>query len=450
MPVGSLTVGQLRDLARLGQLDTVLLAVPDLQGRLKGKAYAAGHFVERVLGPGAEMCAYLLATDVDMRPVDGFALTSWEAGYQDLRVVPDPETLRMIPWMPRTALMLGTAVDAAGMPLPVAPRQMLREQLDRLAEHDLHVKVGVEAEFVVCRQPGDDAGLGGEPVPVVAENLDYALDHPPALDRYLRRLQAGLLGAGRPVEAIKTEAAPGQVEVTFPYGDPLKACDGHLLLKHAARRIGARSRLLPTFMAAPVTGVGSGLHLHLSLWRDGRPLAAPGEGGGVAPVVGRAIAGLLAALPELAVLYAPNTNSYRRYTPDSFAPTRMVWGRDNRTCAVRMVGHAHQSHLEIRVPGADANPYLALAAVVAAIRHGLEHDLPLPPAHLGSAYAHPEAPRFPPTLNEAEAAFRSSKVAEETFGKATIAHYARLAQIEIEHARTAVPDTERARWLTRA
>ncbi|MGX1762311.1 glutamine synthetase family protein [Streptomyces lydicus] len=450
LPTGKLTLGQLRERVAAGRIDTVLLAVPDLQGRLKGKRYGAQHFLDRIATGSADMCAYVLATDVDMTPADGFALTSWATGYQDLVVTPVIETLRLTPWMPRCALVLGDAVDHNATPVEVAPRQMLRRQLTRLARHGLHVKAGLETEFVLYQGTYEQAAERGYQGlrPLTVENLDYALDHSPAADRFFRRLQAALAGAGLPVEAVKTEGAPGQVEVTFPYGGALAACDGHLAFKHAVRAIGSRAGLAPTFMAAPETGVGSGLHLHLSLWKDStsvisgpsRTLSAPAQ---------NAIAGLLDALPQLGVLYAPNINSYKRYAPGSFAPTTASWGYDNRTCAIRVVGHGEAQHLEIRVAGADANPYLALAAAVAAINHGIERGLKPGPAEASDAYREGATP-LPRTLKQSQVAFRHSSIVREAFSADVVEHYAHLAQLELDHHHRTVTDAERRRWLARA
>ncbi|MGD3109488.1 glutamine synthetase family protein [Streptomyces sp. YGL11-2] len=435
-----------------GRIDTVILAVPDLQGRLKGKRYGARHFLERVVGGDAEMCAYLLATDVGMNPIDGFALTSWETGYADLTVAPDLGTLRRVPWLPRTTMVLGHALTPEDQPLAVAPRQMLLTQIGRLAAaHGLHVQAGLESEsllyegrFTSTRELGE-----GRLRPMGAMNLDYALDHPPVLDRFMRRLQSALAGAGSPMEAIKTESGPGQVEGTFPYGPALEACDTHILFKHAVRTLASRADLTATYMAAPQTGVGSGLHLHVSLWRGGEPVLATSDGD-LSDTGRHAIAGLVQALPQLAPLYAPNTNSYRRYAMGSFAPTHMTWGYDNRRCAVRVVGHGSGLHLEVRVQGADANAYLAMAAVLAAINHGLDHKPPLPPVQTANAHQAADAPALPLTLEEALVAFHNSPTAKGAFGPEVVAHYAHLAQVELDHQRAVVPDTERERWLVQA
>ncbi|MFI6055974.1 glutamine synthetase family protein [Streptomyces violascens] len=434
--MGRLGLDELRSAVKAGLVDTVVLALPNLQGQLKGKRYGARHFIDRVADRGAEMCKYILATDIDMTPVDGFDLTSWETGYEDVAIVPDFATLRMVPWLPRTALVLGDAIGPDEHPLDVAPRQMLRDQLTQLAAHGLHAQVGLETEFVLYRGTYTKAtriGAGGL-VPVAEHNLDYALDHSPAMDRYFRRLQGALSRAGMPVEAIKTEGAPGQVEITFPYDGALSACDRHLVFKHAVRTLAGRSGMTATFMASPQTGVGSGLHVHVSLTRSGNAVLPTPDG----------------ELSGLAPLYAPNVNSYKRYVPGSFAPTRMTWGFDNRTCAVRVVGHGDRLHLEVRLAGADANPYNALSAVLASITHGLDKNPNLPPACLSNAYETSDAVSVPVTLDQARSAFRHSPIAQAAFGVDVVEHYARLAQIELDHHRTVVTDAEQERWFTRA
>lgn len=449
-PRGLLAAEEFRALVDAGRIDTVLLALPNLQGQLKGKRYAARHFADQVARGGADMCAYVLATDVDMTPLD-FELASWETGFADLRTVPDLSTLRALPHARRTALVFADAVHPDGSPVELAPRQMLRGQLDRLAGHGLAVKAGLETEFVLCHgtyEQAQQAGFRGLR-PVTADNLDYTLRHPAPLTRFFDRVQGALDGAGTPVEAVKTEGAPGQVEITFPYGDPMRAADGHVVFKQVVRDVAERCRMAPTFMASPETGVGNGFHLHLSLWQEGRSvLTVPdGDPSGTAH---RAVAGLLHGLPELAPLYAPTVNSYKRFAPHSFAPDRFTWGMDNRTCAVRVLGHGGEVHLEVRVPGADANPYLALAAAVAAICHGLEDRLELPPACDGDGYRADRGTPVPATLDQALAAFRDSQTAHKAFGSDVVAHYAHAAQVEIDQIRRQVTDVELARGFARA
>ncbi|PYC77275.1 glutamine synthetase [Streptomyces tateyamensis] len=282
--------------------------------------------------------------------------------------------------------------------------------------------------------------------PVTADNRDYALDHPRELVRYTAKLTAAMAGAGHPVEAVKTEGAPGQVEVTFPYGEPVAACEQHVLLKHAARAVGERMRLLPTFMAAPADRVASGLHLHVSLWQGDLAVLADRERPGELSDLGwQVVAGVLEGLPDLAPLYAPNVNSYKRYRPHSFAPTWFTWGWDNRSCAVRVVGHGSGLHLEIRLPGADANPYLALAAVLAAARRGIEGGLKPPAATTGDGYRDHADAAVPTTLREALRLFEASTLAGDLLGAEVVAHYASLAQAELRFHDARVTDVELAR-----
>ncbi|WP_171164045.1 glutamine synthetase family protein [Streptomyces sp. I05A-00742] len=450
---GRLTLDALREEIHQGRVRTVALALVDMQGRLKGKRYDAGHFLHSVVDKGSDMCAYVLATDVDMRPLPGYALASWDTGYGDLHVSADPDAVRVLPWWPGTAL-IHTDATIDGRPVPVAPREMLRRQLARLADRGLTAKTGLETEFVLYRGPYDRALDGRRGLrPVTSRNLDLSLDHDSRTDRFLRRLQSALGGAGLPVEAVKTEAGPGQVEITFPYGEPLSACDGHTLFKHAVRHVGTRAGLAPTFMAVPDPGVGSGLHLHLSLWSDDEPVL-PDPDGKPSALARHAVAGLLTVLPELAPLYAPNVNSYRRYASESFAPTGFTWGFDNRTCAVRVVGRGRGLHLEIRLPGADANPYLALTAALAAIEHGIDHTLEPPPAAEGSAYAQ-DAPPVPATLAEALDAFRKGALGRKLLADGVVEHYARAAEVELEALgdavdAEAVTEAELHRWFESA
>jgi len=448
---GLLTLDELRALAVSGRITTVRLALPDMQGRLKGKDYPAGHFIQHIADSGAEFCGYLLATDVDMRPVDGYALASWQTGYGDLTVRPDLTTIRHLPWMPRTAMVLADAFHSEGLPVEVSPRRMLRRQLDQLAARGITGAVGLEAEFVLYRGTAAEAEQTGyrNLHPVTGHNIDYALDHPRPLRRFLRELPIALAGADLPLESVKTEGAAGQVEVTFRYGDPMKAADAHLLLKQAVKVVAERQEMAPTFMAAPATGVGSGLHVHLSLWREGEALFADVDGQ-LSPLAHQVIGGLLDAMPHLALLYAPTVNAYKRYAARSFAPTYLTWGYDNRTCAVRVVGHGDGLHLEVRFPGADANPYLALTAILAAAQHGIDHDLDPGKPYTGDAYQAPDETRIHPrALEEALECFDGVTLAAELLTDEVVRHYARAAEIEIETHRRHVTDLDRQRGFSR-
>ncbi|MFD7769844.1 glutamine synthetase family protein [Streptomyces sp. NPDC059787] len=439
-PTGTVSLDELKGAVARGEITTVRLAVPDMQGRLKGKILNASVFLDRMLSK-AEMCAYVLATDIDMTPLGGFDLTGWEQGYGDMGITADQNSIRLLPHQPGTALVLADAFHHDGKPVEVAPRRILRTQLARLAELGFEVRVGLESEFLLCK------GLQ----PVVPHNLDYALTHPPLLTEFFRQVEDALRGAGTPVESIKTEGAPGQVEITFPYGPALEACDAYTVYKHTVRYLAQRQVLTASFMAAPFTGVGSGMHLHVSLWQNGTSAFATSSGTRLPEVMRYGIAGLLSGMPHLAPLYAPFPNSYKRHaTPHSFAPQHMNWGYDNRGCAVRVTGHGDSTHLEVRLPGADANPYLALAASLAAITHGVTEKLTPPDPCLGDAYEDRQAPPVRRDLAEALAYFDGSTLAQSLLGDEVVRHYARAAQAEItEHSRQ-VTDVEREREFDRA
>ncbi|UUU31984.1 glutamine synthetase family protein [Streptomyces sp. CA-210063] len=445
-----LAVDGLRDAVERGEVTTVMVAVPDMAGRLKGKRYDAQVFLDRLLS-GPEMCAYVLATDVDMGPVDGFDLTGWGSGYGDVRVRPDARMIRHLPYEPGTVLVHADPVHADGTFVDVAPRQMLRAQLARLQALGLEVKTGLESEFLLYEGDPYRAFQRGyqDLRPVSPHNLDYALDHPPALADFFRHLEDVLRDAGMPAESVKSEGAPGQVEVAFPYGEAMTACDAYTVFKHATRVLAARRGMTSTWMAAPETGVGSGLHLHLSLWDGERSLFAPGSGQDQPDHLTRALAGLVTGMPHLMPLCAPYPNSYKRFGPHSFAPTRFSWGADNRTAAFRITGHGPGRHLEVRLPGADANPYLALAAVCAAIHHGLTTHPDLPDPCAGDGYEDTTARPVPRDLVDALMSFDGNDFAEQAFGKGAVRHYARAAYHEIDHHFRHVTDIERLRGLDR-
>jgi glutamine synthetase len=432
-------------------IDRILLAVPDMQGRPKGKIFNADVFTQRMKSQ-AEMCAYVLATDIGMTPHSGFDLTGWDQGFGDLGVRPDPNSIRLLPHQPGTALIIGDAFHHDGSPVEVAPRQMLRRQLERLSDLGFHVAVGVECEFLLLAGTPDKHRRGRyrDLRPAWAHNLDYSLGHPPKISDFFHDLDTDLRAAGGPVEAVKTEGAAGQVEVTFAYGDAMAACDAYTAYRLITDDQAQRGGMTALWMAAPFTGVGSGLHLHVSLWSAGGTAFTRHRGQDVPEPMERAIAGLISGMPHLGPLYAPTANSYKRYRPHSFAPTRHNWGYDNRGCAVRVTGVSEGAHLEIRLPGADANVYLALAAVVASIVHGFQDDPVLPEPCHGDAYAAPAlGVPVAADLAEALAHFDGSAAPLDAFGKTVVRHYTRAAEIEIARHRTQVTDTEREHGLGR-
>ena len=448
---GRLTLERLEALIADGEVDTVVLAMTDMQGRLQGKRMAADFFLTDVVPHAAEACGYLLAVDTEMNTVDGYELSSWETGYGDLVLRPDLDTLRMVPWHPGTAMVQCDVLDQQGEPVAVSPRQVLRRQLERLAAHGLHAYAGTELEFIVFRDSYEQAWERNyqKLTPVNQYNVDYSILGTARVEPLLRRLRNGMAGAGLTVESAKGECNLGQHEIAFKYGPALTACDDHSVYKTGAKEIAAQEGVSLTFMAKYDEHEGNSCHIHLSLRDDqGRPVMA-GEGPhGFSPVMEHFLAGQLACLADFALLLAPTVNAYKRYVPGSFAPTAVAWGRDNRTCALRVVGHGPSLRFENRVPGGDVNPYLAVAALVAAGLHGLEQQLALPPEFSGNAYAS-DLPRVPSTLRDAVDAFARSTVAEDAFGKGVVDHYTNAGRIELAAFDAAVTDWERRRSFER-
>ncbi len=443
-------VGELRRLVEVGHLHTVVLAFTDMQGRLQGKRFAAPHFLTEVVPNGTEGCDYLLAVDVDMNTVDGYELSSWDRGYGDLAMIPDLSTLRAVPWQEGTALVLADLARHDGTPVPVSPRQILRRQLERLAAHGWTAHAGTELEFQLFRDTYEDAwdrGYRGL-TPANRYNADYSVLATSRVEPLLRRLRNEMAGAGLTPESAKGECNLGQHEVVFRYEDALTTCDQHSVYKTGAKEIAAQEGMALTFMAKYDEREGNSCHIHLSLRDgDGRPVLA-GPDGGMSDVMRSFLAGQLAALRDLTLFLAPNVNSYKRYRAGSFAPTAVAWGRDNRTCALRVVGHGPSLRMEHRVPGGDVNPYLAVAAMIAAGLHGVESGLELPEPCTGNAYAG-DRPRIPGTLREAAERWAASPLAREAFGAEVVAHYANMARIEQESYDTAVTDWERFRSFER-
>ncbi|GIG86600.1 glutamine synthetase family protein [Plantactinospora endophytica] len=449
----ALSLEALRVAVDSGEIDTVVLALVDMQGRLQGKRFHAPYFLTEVVAHGSEGCNYLLAVDVEMNTVDGYAMSSWERGYGDFAMVPDLSTLRRVPWQPGTAMLLADLrwLDGSGDVL-ASPRQILRRQLDRLAAHGLTAYAGTELEFVLYRDSYEDAWRRGyrELTPANLYNVDYSLLGTARVEPLLRRIRVEMAGAGLTPESAKGECNLGQHEIAFRYADALTCADNHVVYKNGTKEIAAQEGMSITFMAKPNEREGNSCHIHFSLrGADGRS-ALLGDGPAGLSVTGqRVLAGLLATIPDFAVLLAPNVNSYKRYQPGSFAPTALRWGNDNRTCALRLVGHGQGMRVENRLPGADVNPYLAIAALVAGAVHGIEAELTLEPEFVGNAYGDGSAPRAPRTLRDALDRWTESSLAVEAFGAEVVAHYANQARVELAAFDAAVTDWELRRGFER-
>ncbi|MDZ5442606.1 glutamine synthetase family protein [Micromonospora sp. 4G57] len=448
-----LSLEELRVAIRGGEIDTVVLALTDMQGRLQGKRFHAPYFLDEVVSHGSEGCNYLLAVDVDMNTVDGYAMSSWERGYGDFAMKPDLTTLRRVPWQPGTAMLLADLewLDRSG-PVVASPRQILRRQLDRLAAHGLTAYAGTELEFVLFRDSYEEAWRRGyrDLTPANQYNVDYSLLGTARVEPLLRRIRTEMAGAGLTPESAKGECNLGQHEIAFRYDEAVACADHHVIYKNGAKEIAAQEGMSITFMAKPNAREGNSCHIHFSLRdRDGRS-AMLGDGPAHLSVTGqRVLAGLLDSMRELSLFFAPNVNSYKRYQPGSFAPTALRWGTDNRTCALRLVGHGQGMRVENRAPGADVNPYLAIAALVAGAVHGIERELELGEECTGNAYDDPAADRVPASLRDALTLWQSSTIAKDAFGAEVVAHYANHAKVELAAFDAAVTDWELTRGFER-
>ena len=441
-----MTIEELRKAVAEGTVDTVLLAIADMEGRLQGKRLTATHFLDDVLEHGAEGCNYLLAVDVEMETVGGYAMSSWDTGYGDFAMVPDLETLRPVPWHPGTAMLMADLQWADGREVVASPRQILRRQLDRLAERGLTANAGTELEFIVFHDTYEQAWKQGfrNLEPANLYNVDYSLLGSARGEPLIRRIRNEMAAAGMTVETSKGECNLGQHEINFRYDEALRSADSHAIYKSGAKEIASQEEYAITFMAKFNEREGNSCHIHCSL---------AGEGGGNAFGADQAlfdhfVAGQIACMRELTMLYAPHVNSYKRFAPGSFAPTAVAWGRDNRTCSLRVVGEGESLRVENRLPGADVNPYLALSAMIAAGLHGIENELALEPAFEGNAYES-DKPRVPHNIYDARDAFAESAVARDAFGAEVVDHYLNRARVEIEAFESAVTDWERFRGFER-
>ncbi|MFF0036811.1 glutamine synthetase family protein [Streptomyces mirabilis] len=448
-----LAVEELHALVAGGEIDTVVLAFPDMQGRLQGKRFAARFFLDEVLEHGTEGCNYLLAVDTEMNTVDGYAMSSWDRGYGDFAMRPDLSTLRRVPWNEGTALLVADLVWNDGSPVVAAPRQILRRQLDRLAALGYTAQVGTELEFIVFRDTYEqawDAGYKGL-TPANQYNIDYSVLGTGRIEPLLRRIRNEMQAAGLTVESAKGECNPGQHEIAFKYDEALVTCDQHAIYKTGAKEIASQEGVSLTFMAKYNEREGNSCHIHLSLTdADGTNVMAGSaqDPGGMSEVMRHFLAGQLAALRDFSLLYAPNINSYKRFQPGSFAPTAVAWGHDNRTCSLRVVGHGRSTRFENRLPGGDVNPHLAVAGLVAAGLYGIEQKLELPEPCAGNAYT-AEYAHVPTTLREAAELWENSPIAKAAFGDEVVAHYRNMARVELEAFDAAVTDWELRRSFER-
>ena len=421
------SVDELRSDVEAGAIDTVVVAFTDMQGRLMGKRVHAEFFLDDSLEHGVEGCNYLLALDMEMDPIPGYALASWDQGYGDFQLAPDFATLRRIPWLEGTALVLADLNGHDGSPVQPSPRQVLKAQVERAEAMGFTPMFGSELEFFLLKESYAEAHAKHyrDLTPSVPYILDYHILATTYDEAFIRQIRNGMQGAGIRVESSKGEAGPGQHEVNFRYADAVTMADNHVIYKNGAKELAYLNGCSVTFMAKPDhSWVGSSCHIHSSLWQDGENAFA-----GESEVFGQYLAGQIAALKELAIFVAPTINSYKRFAAGSWAPTTLAWGHDNRTCGFRIVGHGAALRTETRIPGGDVNPYLAFAALLAAGLHGIEQGLELPPPLEGNAYES-DADRFPHALRDAIAALENGTMARQALGDEVVDHYLNYARTE--------------------
>ena len=449
---GMLTIDQLNELIDDGTVDTVIVAFTDMQGRLVGKRASARLFKEEISSHGAECCNYLLAVDVEMNTVEGYRISSWEKGYGDMAMIPDLSTLRLVPWLPGTALVMADLTWLDEQPVDPAPREILKKQIARLTEKGLVAYVGTELEFIVFDNSYRDAWSKGYAglTPASDYNIDYALLASTRMEPLLRDIRVSMEGAGLYCEGVKGECNLGQQEIAFRYEDALTTCDNHSIYKNGAKEIADKHGKALTFMAKFNEKEGNSCHIHISFrGTDGSAVFADDSDTlGMSKMFRHFLAGQLKTMRELTLFFAPNINSYKRYVDGSFAPTAVAWGLDNRTCSLRVVGHGFGMRVENRVPGGDVNQYLATAALIAGGLYGIEHELELEPMFEGNAYGS-DAPRVPTTLREAAELFGQSEIAQEAFGVDVVEHYLNNARIEVQAFDSAITDWERVRGFER-
>ncbi len=446
-----LTLSELKSMADGGAIDTIIVAACDMQGRLQGKRVMPKFFFESVASEAAEGCSYLLATDIECAPVPGYELTSWEKGYGDFIFAPDIATLRLAPWQEKAAIILCDIELHGHEPAEVSPRTMLKKQLGRLQRHGLSAWAATELEFILFRNTYEDAwdkayrGL----TPANQYNNDYSILGTARVEPLIRRIRNAMEAAGIQVENSKGECNLGQHEINFRYGPALTSCDKHVIYKEAAKELAAQEGMALTFMAKFNEREGNSCHTHLSL-RDeaGNAVFLDADGHSPSKLFKQFMAGLLRRAPEIALFFAPNINSYKRFAVGSFAPTALAWGMDNRTCAFRVLGHGKSIRVENRLPGGDVNPYLVLAAMIAAGLEGIEGDFAPVEMFKGNAYT-ADLPRVPHTLADAAKLFSESAFTHAAFGTDVVKHYTNMAKVELDAFNSAVTDWERFRSFER-
>ena len=452
----NLTFDTLKQAVAANEIDTVLTCIVDMQGRLMGKRFHAQHFIDSAWEE-THCCNYLLATDLEMYTVEGYAATSWSGGYGDYVMKPDLSTLRLVPWLEGTAMVLCDLLDHhTHEEIAHAPRTMLKKQIARLKELGLTAKCATELEFFLFEKSYDEMRKSGfrDMEPISGYNEDYHILQTTKEEAVMRPVRNHLFKAGIPVENTKGEAETGQEELNIRYSEALNCADYHTIAKHAVKEIAWANGRSASFLAKWRSDkVGSATHIHQSIWNEANENAFYDPSGdyGMSGLMRQYMAGLIKYAPDYTYFLAPYINSYKRFQKGTFAPTKTVWSVDNRTAGFRLCGDGTKAvRVECRIGGSDLNPYLALAVQLAAGIRGIEEKLDLDPPASGDVYEAKRAREIPGTLRDARETLRKSKMLREAFSEAVIEHYARAAEWEIEEFDRVVTDYEIARGFERA
>ena len=443
---------ELKSQVKAGKIDTVIVAFPDPFGRLVGKRFTASHFLESALTEGTHGCSYLLTVNLDMDPLDGFKVANWDIGFGDFEMRPDLSTLCVLPWQTATALVICDFRHHDGKLVTEAPRSVLTAQLARLKKSGVNCFCASELEFYLFNQTFHSAFENGyrDLQPSSDYRIDYHIMQPTRDEPLMRAIRNGMVGAGIPIENSKGEWSRGQHEINFRYTTPIEMADRHVIFKQGVKEIAEQFGKSVTFMAKyAASEAGNSCHLHMSLWKGGKSLFWDDKKQAGSKMFRQFLGGLLKYSPELSLFFAPTVNSYKRYQPGSWAPTRMAWSADNRTTGFRIVGHGKSYRVENRMPGADANPYLAFAAMLAAGLAGIDEGLDCGEEYRGNAYVDERLPRLPASLRDATDLFERSQLAKSVFGEAVVEFYVHHARIEQQAFGDAVTDWERQRYFER-
>ena len=447
-----MNLSTLKQRIRKGEIDTVITVFPDVFGRLVGKRFTGKFFAEQVAAHGTHGCNYLLTVNMEMEPMEGFKLANWESGFGDFEMRPDLSTLRILPWQPGTALVICDVLRGDSSRVEEAPRSVLRRQVEALKRRRYDCYCATELEFFLFQQPYHDAFVADyrNLTPSSDYRIDYHTLQPTREEAIMRSVRNDMTAARVPIESSKGEWGRGQHEVNFIYDQPLPMADLHVVFKQGIKEIAAQHGKSITFMPKFAAGeVGSSCHIHISLWRDGKNAFWDPKSGGGSKVFRQFLGGLLKYCPELCYLFAPTINSYKRYQAASWAPTKMAWSHDNRTVGFRVVGRENSFRIENRMPGADANPYLALAAMMAAGLAGIQEQLDCGDDYRGNAYTDSTLRALPRSLRDAADLLEESKLARQVLGEAVVEFYVHTARLEVQAFHDAVTDWERVRYFER-